>query len=313
MATEPAVQDGPQDADWQRISPAAIIDLLVTAVRQGALQALPGLAVLYAGAASSDRFELRQVIVALLVVGVGWTVLSWLRFGYRVVGDRIEVRKGVLHRETLKVDFDRIQNVSVQEPFYLRPFGQAVVSIDTAGSSGKEIRLPGLPLQSARALREQLVSARQAAHQATDAEQTDALEAADPSTAGEELLRLTRRDVVIAGLTANFMLWAAIAVGAVFGAGDVTENLLTGAMERLRIDEAADAIRSEGGNLLLAGVTTGVVLLAIVLLPLLSVIGALFRYDGYRLSVDGDRFRRTSGLLSRHDDSVRQHKIQGVT
>jgi putative membrane protein len=312
MATEPTSGEAVAGAPWQRISPAAIIDLLVTAVRQGALQALPGLAVLYAGAASSDRFELGQAIVALLAVGVGWTVLSWLRFGYRVVGERIEVRKGVLHRQTLKVDFDRIQNVSILEPFYLRPFDKAVIGIDTAGSSGKEIRLPGLPLADARALRQRLVSERRVGTPEAGIGDEES-GATDPAVAGEELLRLTRKDVVIAGLTANFMLWAAIAVGTVFGVGDVSENLVAGMLDRLRIDEAADAIRNEGGNLLLAGVTTGVLLLVLALLPALSVIGAIFRYDGYRLSVDGDRFRRTSGLLSRHDDSVRQHKIQGVT
>ena len=313
MADESAPSLEAEASDWRRISPLAVLDMAVTAVKQGAIQALPGLFVLFATAASSDRVEVTWVaraLIALGVVGIGWAFLSYLRFGYRVNGARIEVRKGVLHRQTLNVDFDRIQNVSVLEPFYLRPFGQAVVSIDTAGSSGKEIRLPGLLIADAQALRQQLVNAAAAAELPSG--ETAEIEANEDAR-GEVLVQLTRKDVVIAGLTANFMLWAAIAIGTFFGSGDFAENWIPRGIEVMRVEEVAIDLREEGGNLLLATASAGVLLLAFLLLPLLSVIGALFRYDGYTLTVDGDRFRRTSGMLSKHDDSVRQHKIQGVT
>ncbi len=311
-----AVEQTPAEASgagWRRVSPVAVIDIIFNMVRQGALQALPGLVVLFAGAASSDRVELTwalQGAVALLLFGVFWSVLSYLRFGYRIQGERIDVRKGVLHRETLNVDFDRIQNVSVLEPFYLRPFSKAVVGIDTAGSSGKEIRLPGLALEEAQAVRRQLV-ASQAPVLAAAGEADVPLDA--PESAGRVLVQLSRKDVLIAGLTANFMLWAAVAIGTVFGAGETAERVIDWLVNNLQLREAADAVRAEGGGLLLGAVTAGFVLFALAMLPLISMVGALFRYDGYTLTRDGDRFRRTSGMLSKHDDSVRQHKIQAVS
>ncbi len=296
---------------WRRVSPLAVIDMAASSIRKGAAQALPGLLVLFASAASSDRVELLWVIqglVALAVIGVGWAILSYFRFGYREREALLEIRKGVLHRQVLNVDFDRIQNVSVHEPFYFRPFGQAVVSVDTAGSSGREIRLAGLELEAARALRARLV----AGHRAETASAVSDREAA-AADEDEILLQLTRRDVVIAGLTTNFMLWAAVAIGTVFGSGDTAENSIEWLIARFNLGEVFNAIRADGGDLMLGLVTAGFVLAAMALLPLISVIGALFRYDGYTLSTDGDRFRRSSGLLSRHDDSVRQHKIQAVT
>ncbi len=155
MSTDAAPPVIEPNTAWRRVSPLAIIDLAASGIRQGAVQALPGLLVLFASAASSDRVELLWVIqglIALAVIGVGWAVLSYFRFGYREREALLEIRKGVLHRQVLNVDFDRIQNVSVHEPFYFRPFGQAVVSVDTAGSSGREIRLAGLELEAARAL-----------------------------------------------------------------------------------------------------------------------------------------------------------------
>jgi putative membrane protein len=311
--TAPADASDPY-GEWRRVSPAAVIDIVFHMVRQGALQALPALAVLFASAASSDRIELTWAFrgaILLLLVGIAWSVLSYLRFGYRIRGARIDVRKGVLHRETLNVDFDRIQNVSVLEPFYLRPFGIAVVGIDTAGSSGKEIRLPGLTLEDARAVRERLVAHQESAA-AADTGASERL-TTNPAGTGRILVQLTRKDVIIAGLTANFMLWAFIAIGTVFGAGETSERLVDWLVNTANLREAADAVRAEGGGLLLGAVTAGFAMLALALLPLASVVGALFRYDGYTLTRDGDRFRRTSGMLSKHDDSVRQHKIQGVT
>ncbi len=315
MPAEPA--ETPVNGEsWRRISPLAVIDFVVTAIRQGLVQLLPALAVAFASAASSERFEVAWVLAglaALLLLGLVWSVLSWMRFGYRLQAARIVVRKGVLLRQALNVEFDRIQNVSVNEPFYFRPFGLAALGIDTAGSSGKEIRLPGLPLAQARALRDRLVAEAQAAGDAPGGET-----GADEPAPGEEhggtvLLRLSRRDVVYAGLTANFMLWAAVAIGTVMGSGDTAENLVGWLVQTLDLGQLADSLREQGGDLMVALAVAAAALLALMLLPLVSVIGALLRYDGYTLSVDGDRFRRSSGLLSRHDESVRQHKIQGVT
>ena len=50
----------------------------------------------------------------------------------------------------------------------------------------------------------------------------------------------------------------------------------------------------------------------LLMLPVVSMLGALFRYDGYRLTLREETFRRNSGLLTRHDESLRQHKIQAV-
>ncbi len=311
--------EGPQDDGWRRVSPTALMDFVVVMIRHGILQALPAFAVLAYSAATSDKLELRFVLglaVLAVLLMLAWSLFSYLRFGYRLRSTRIEVRKGVLHRQVLDVDFDRIQNVSVHEPFYMRPFGMAVIGIDTAGSSGKEIRLPGIALGPAREMRERLVSdARSARLEDSDApEAIDGQEAAAPrGGAPEVLLQLSRKDVVIAGLTANFMLWAAIAIGTVMGSGDSAESMMAWVAEWLNLRGVAEDLEREGGKLLLAAAVAGATLLALLLLPVISVVGALFRYDGYTLSIDGDRFRRASGLLSRHDDSVRAHKIQAVT
>ncbi len=50
----------------------------------------------------------------------------------------------------------------------------------------------------------------------------------------------------------------------------------------------------------------------LLMLPLLSIIGSFWRYYGYRLHRDDDTWRRHSGLVSKHDESIKQHKIQSI-
>lgn len=75
-----------------------------------------------------------------------------------------------------------------------------------------------------------------------------------------------------------------------------------------------DTAGSKSKEITLGGIRKPLALFiaALLLLPLISVVGALLRYHDYHLTVDGETYRRNSGLLSRHDESMKQHKIQAV-
>lgn len=291
---------------WHRISPLSILFFVLNFVRQVGFQALPGLVVAWAAISRSDSGSgwVVSAALAILVLLLGYGLLSYLRFRYRLRSDRLVLRRGVLHREELDIEFDRIQNINIREPFYMRPFGLAVLSIDTAGSAGREVQLAGVQRALAIDIRHTIL---EAADRSNDAPGN----AAEEPAAGHDdtLVALTRRDVLIYGLTANFMLWVAIAMGAVFGSGDVTEDTIGWLWQRVRLDQAAETLQRDIGIVLFSLMAAGLVL---VILPTISMLGALFRYDGFRLTRKGDTFRKSSGLLTRHDESLRQHKIQAV-
>ena len=246
-----------------------------------------------------------SALVAIVVFGVVAAVLNWLRFRFRVSGDQVLVRSGVFKREELSVEFDRIQNVSIREPFYMRPFGLALLSIDTAGSGKKETTLSGIPKKLASDLRNKmLVDTVGEASEVAGHEQAGS---GDPV-----LLSRTSREIVIYGLTANFIIWLAIAVGAFFGAFDLHEELGTWLVGHF--DPAwAEMIIREGLGLSVFVVTViSVLLLVFVGLPLISILGALYRHHGYQLRVKGETYRKSSGLLSRFDESLKRHKIQAM-
>jgi putative membrane protein len=311
--------------DWHRVSPVSLVFYLFRFVRQFVVQGLPGLIVLFASAASSEKFRLSWAVAAVVVLLILLAVialLSYLRFRYRICADRVVVRRGILHREELNIDFDRVQNINIKELFYMRPFGLSVMGIDTAGSQGKEIDIAGIPVALAREYRNAILDRRNPAgprgSNESDMEQGGAQVAGpvgqDSIPQGTErlLLELDNRDVALYGLTTNFLLWIAIAFGAFFGAGDYAEKTLGTLSDRLGLSGAVSSMVMAGDFLGLFLWGLAIFLSVVVILPLLSVLGAFFRYHDYRLTVDGSNYRYESGLLTRHQGSVKQQKIQAV-
>ena len=119
--------------------------------------------------------QLKQFIVplvALLVFGqradnngmhelwplVGVAVLAllsvWQYFTYRygVLGDRLVVRSGLLHRSLRVIPFARIHNVAVQQSLLHRIFNVAEVRLESAGGQKPEAEMRVLRLDDALAL-----------------------------------------------------------------------------------------------------------------------------------------------------------------
>ena len=288
----------------------AVIFYITRFARQVLTHGLPAMAGLLAAAAAGGDRVWSWLLPGLLVLatfGLLGSVLSYLRFRFRIIDDRVLVRSGVLHQEELDIDFNRVQNITIREPVYMRPFGLVLFSVDTAGSGKKEIVLGGITKALAQALRETILATRRP----QDSIETDVPEQ-EHAPEARLLLTRSRRDIIIYGLTINFMLWVAVAFGAVFGAADFSERFFAWLADRIDLEALWVAAQTELGTIL--GLLIGMVfiLVVLVILPIIGVTGALIRHYGYRLMVDGETYRKHSGLLNRHDESLKRHKIQAV-
>ncbi|MGK2927530.1 MAG: PH domain-containing protein [Lysobacterales bacterium] len=294
--------------NWERTSPVAVVFFLFNSARQIGVNALAAVAVVFAAFASASNGRKVLILSGLLAfagIAVLSSVLQWLRFRFCITHDRVLVRSGVFNREELSVEFGRIQNVNIREPFYMRPFGLALLSIDTAGSRKKEIILGGIPKALATRLRNAMLS-NSRVDDSTSVESTDSV------TDKPVLLSRQSKDIVIYGLTANFMIWIAIAVGALFSTFDVGEEFGVWIMEHIDSFVAVSVIQEGLGVPAAVVIAVGALLVIFVLLPMISVLGALFRHYGYQLRLDGETFQKSSGLLTRFDESLKRHKIQAM-
>ncbi|MDX1588515.1 MAG: PH domain-containing protein [Oleiphilaceae bacterium] len=292
---------------WQRISPLSMIHHLLQFLRQlaGSPSAFAGMAA--AGYAFFTRSPQQALglITGVLLLGLLCLVASWLRFGYRVHNGAIQVRRGVLTRQRLTLQMERIQTLRLEQPPYLRPFGLVRLSIESAGSGAQEVHLAGIHRDWADRIRQQALS-HGAGEEASPDEQAPPGDTT--ATRGETLLTRRPGDLIRYGISSPLILWGALVVG----------SLLSAALRRLEQNGAAE----QQLQTLLSRITDIMPLWAAYLSILCGLIGllvvfsialTLLRYSGYRLQRQGDRYIAHSGLFTRREQMLRQHKIQHLS
>lgn len=97
------------------------------------------------------------VVLALIVLLTLWAPRRYRLTGYLVREDDIQYRTGALWRRQTAVPVNRIQHVEITQGPIERMLGLARLVIYTAGGSGSDLAVPGLPADSAERLREQVL------------------------------------------------------------------------------------------------------------------------------------------------------------
>ncbi|WP_298576191.1 PH domain-containing protein [uncultured Luteimonas sp.] len=277
----------------RRLHPWSWLFVLLGALRQFIV---PLLVLMFFG--RGDRYALWPLVgVGVLALFAVW---QYFTYRYRIDGDSLVIRSGLLERSLRQVPFSRIHNVELRQTLLHRLFGVAEVKLESAGGDKPEAQMRVLRLDEALAL-ERLIRHRA---QGGEAEAPEAV-------AGDTLLALSTPEIVRLGLISNRGM---IVVGAAFALAwqmfpeDTMENAFRqawrsafGYVEHLHA----------GWNTALA--VAGVVVLALVLVRLFSVVLALVRYHGFRLQALGRRLTIERGLLARVRSSVSRRRIQAWT
>ncbi len=291
---------------WQRVSPLSMIHQGLEFFRQ-LIGTNPGplIGMLAGGYAFASRAPLMAAatLIGLSLFGLGLLIVAWLRFRYRLQEDAIQVHRGVFTRQRLTLQFERIQNIRIERPPYLRLFGLVRLSIESAGSASQEVHLPGIARDRAEQLRDNAL-ARGAADSLADEESGE-----QPAEDGAFQTLLTRRpsDLLIFGISSPVILWGGAIIASALGA--VTQ--------RMENDEDAEQMLSQLRDQLPESLApewlfAGGLLALLLLMTVISIVMALIRYYGYRLESQGDRYRLHSGLLTQREQVLRHHKIQHI-
>ena len=279
-------------AGERRLHPLSWLFVLIQQVKSFAL---PLLVVLFG--AGGDRRELWGLVGAGVLVLIA--LAQYFTYRFRVTGDGLEIRSGVLQRSLRNIPWQRVHNVSLHQSVLHRVFGVAEVRLESAGGTRPEAEMRVLSLADAQAL-EALVRGRGA----TGAEAGG--EAAEPES--RVLLALPVSEVVRLGLVSNRgMLIVAAGIGALAQAspgtlGDGVESwmgLLVGWGHDLHLGAAGWLL---GAVSLLA--------VFVVALRLLSIVHALLQFHGFELRESGRRLSVQRGLLTRMRANMPRRRIQ---
>lgn len=135
------------------------------------------------------------VALALLVVGAVVGTASWLRTKYWIEADELRVDTGLVSRQSRRIRVDRIQGIDVVQPFVARLLGLAELRMDVAGGGAREGSLAFLRLSEAEALREKLLSRRDAVRAGESGSGPDAV--AQQGSPHRVVARLDLRTLVV--------------------------------------------------------------------------------------------------------------------
>jgi putative membrane protein len=206
------------------------------------------------------------------------------------------------------VPYSRVQNVDAVQNAIHRLLGVVDVRVDTGSRAEADATLSVVSWAAYEEMRRRVLDERSTLRAADVAEEPG----------DHPVLVLRPRDLAVLGLIENR---AAVVVGAVLGLLWET-GMLGRAVSRIGIDVAGEGVLRRvlvsifrNHTLPLADIVragTAIVVLLLVL-RILSVIWAIVRLHGFRLTLAGADLRTEYGLLTRVSATVPLHRIQTLT
>jgi len=242
--------------------------------------------------------------IALISLSV---FLSFYFFKYRLANDHIEIRSGVFAKKHINLPFTRIQNIKLEQPIYYRPFDYTCLQLDTAGSAKQEANVVALKVSFAEALKKEIL----ATHNTTTTSIDDTELTSETHNENDEVILNTRslNDLIIHGLTNN-RVW--IFLG---GLAPFFDNIGRAVVEffndfGIDIEQLLTIADKSWWQISMWALT----LTFLILLPitLFSIAGSILSFYNYTLSKVDDRYIRRSGLLTKHEVTMKLPRLQMV-
>ena len=243
-------------------------------------------------------FQRRALLIVLVVLLVMVSaVLRWWRRTWQLDGRTLRVEEGVFGRKVRVVPFDRIQQVTLHRKLVHRLLGVATLRVETAGGGGgSEVDLDVISMAEAGHLREVLLAARSAATTG------QAADGPAPAPAERVVVRLSVREVILAGVTGARAAAALAVLGPLFQYADdfhLFESLT----------DQIDPERVLGlGPLAITVAAVG----AIALWFAVAAGASLLTDFGFTMSLRGDDLVVRRGLLERREAVVPRARVQVV-
>ena len=290
---------------WSRVSPLAIIYFFAKAVwglGNSLLYILPVAAINFSSV-KENWFIALIAIACILTLMLFSSIVNYWFYHYKFAEDRVEIKQGVFKKSHLDIPFKKIQNVKIIQPFYYRFKQYSFIELDTAGSAQQEAKIVALPLVLAQKFKQLILQIKQAPIQ-----QDTATHASEQNTETEVLLNeRSVKDLIIHGISNN-RVWIILGFLAPF------YNRISETIGEVLDSMGFDLIayldyQSQSIGLFLLHVFSLVMLVMLIIVSF-SVIGSIFVFYKYRLSRQGERYIRRSGLFTKHEISMRLSRIQ---
>ncbi|WP_417685776.1 PH domain-containing protein [Pseudidiomarina gelatinasegens] len=285
---------------WQRTSLLTLGFFVAKEIRQfvrNITNFIPVLAVIFVTDNDWLPYAVGGGYLVFIVISA---ILNHHFFLYALTDDAVHLRTGVFGKKSLTLKYERIQQAELDQTWYFRPFNLTILRVDSAGSAGKEVEIPGLPIALAQDLRQRMLAQAATTNHSTDSESNTG--SVDESAQHIDLQRnYSLREIVRAGIMDNkiFVLLAVLIYP--LSQTDVLEEQLVPWLEaNVKFIEQS------------LWLNVGLVVTALVVLFTLAIGVTIASYYNLQFTIANQRYQARSGLLSIRTVSFRYHKLQRV-
>ncbi|WP_298470447.1 PH domain-containing protein [uncultured Erythrobacter sp.] len=250
-------------------------------------------------------------VSAIIGINFAFAYLGWKRLTYTVGEQDIRVESGVLSRSARSVPFERIQDVSLEEPLLPRLFGLVIVKFETGAGAGEDISLSYLSGEEGDRLR-QLVRQRRDGEVATGSEESATGAEAITEPEAQTLFAMDPRRLLIFG-TFEFSLAVFAVLGGLFQYADsfVDFEIWDPELWESWLSEQGTFLSSFGAYAQIFSAVAGLIAV-FVIGSATGLIRTFTREWGFLLERTARGFRRRRGLFTKTDVVMPVHRVQGV-
>lgn len=288
---------------WQRLSPWSIIFFIGKMLSRLLKDALPSIAPLALVIFNSENklSVITAIVIASTFLIIISSLLQYWFFKFKQQDHKILIHDGVFKKNHRVIQFDRIQNINILQPLYFKLFDLVTLQIETAGSKGNEADLAGIPIALSEQIKEAVLKQQKNNDEVQDTKNQDNLD-----SHSNLMVNASFKDIIKYGISSNGIFWFFIFLAPLF-------NLLEEMIEKwINQNEVKQIVgyfgEGLGGNIFIGA---SISLSVLILMFSFSIIGAIFRFYNYQLTViSGVTLKRVSGLLTRYEESLKRQKIQ---
>jgi len=285
---EQDLQETFEPAKPQRLNPAAIYFNLIKVIKE----TIFGLGAGFIFTIKQSLFYSLMFLLIFLVVTIVTSVLSWLRYTYRVEDNELRIEQGVFIRKKRYVPINRIHKIDFTANVVHRIFGLVKIQIDTASGGGAEVSLSAVTIAKGEQLRAALKK---------QAEETEIDTDEDLDEPKEEIKeKLTWKRLLITGSTSGSAGLILAAIFVIFSqAGDlVPESMYESTFHWI-------------ASLSIVFIVALIVFL-LLLLWVFGIAGTMIRYGNFQISKLEDGLFIKRGLLETKELTIPYDRIQAI-
>jgi putative membrane protein len=288
-------------SEGERTHPLGLVIGIVTGIPQ---LIFPMLAALFG--TRSTGISTPLIIGAVLFISLMFRSLAWMRFRFHLDEDDIRIEQGLLNRTVRSIPYDRIQDVSIEQPVLAQIFNLGEVKFETGGGEGEDAKLSFVSMERAEALR--------ATIRAHKADSADVVEATDAAMVREAppLFAMDNNRLITLGLYSFSLVIFAVLGGLAqqfdfllpFDFWDFKHWIGVAEERGVSIDGISMSARIIGAVL---------ALLALIALGFATgVVRTVLKEYGFRLDRAERGFRRRRGLLTKTDVVMPVNRVQAA-